>query len=92
MNNELLTRIQATQDKYGLRLLRVGEVMEILGVSRPQVYRMMKDGRLPVTRIAGVGPGAKPMLRVRLGALIEWLKQREVQQKSGAEPAEKPTY
>jgi excisionase family DNA binding protein len=40
-------------DLLGTRLLRVGDVMEKLNMSRTKIYNMMKNGEIPHVRIAG---------------------------------------
>jgi excisionase family DNA binding protein len=49
-------------------LLRMGEVAELLQVSRATVYRMAADGELPVVSIRG-------KLRVPRRALEAWLAE-----------------
>ena len=51
-------------------LLRTGDVQEILGVGRKEVYRLIADGALPAVR-AGRG------YRILKAALVEWLGAEE---------------
>jgi excisionase family DNA binding protein len=52
------------------RLLRGGEVAEVIGCSRAMAYRLMQRGTIPVVRI----PGGKTV-RVPQGALAEWIRK-----------------
>ena len=47
--------------------LTVGEVAEILGLSRPRTYQLVSEGRIPAVR---TGPRR---IRVPRAALDEWL-------------------
>ena len=51
------------------RLLRGGEVAELIGCSRAMAYRLMQRGTIPVVRI----PGGKTV-RVPREALLLWIK------------------
>ena len=51
-------------------VLRTGDVQEILGVGRKEVYRLIVDGALPAVR-AGRG------YRILKAALVEWLNTVE---------------
>jgi excisionase family DNA binding protein len=51
------------------RLLRGTEVAEILGISRPRAYQLMKDGTLPVVRIGR-------SVRVPSTELEKWIAAR----------------
>ena len=53
-----------------LEVLRTGDVQEILGVGRKEVYRLIADGALPAVR-AGRG------YRILKAALVEWLGAEE---------------
>ena len=53
------------------RLLTVGEVQQLLAVSRSKVYQLVEAGLFPHLRIRG-------SIRIRQGALEEYLKQCEV--------------
>lgn len=55
----------------GERLLRAGEIMRILNVSRATAYRIMTDGSLPVYRFGGRG-GNRAIVRVALRDLEQW--------------------
>lgn len=52
-------------------VLRTGDVQEILGVGRKEVYRLIATGALPAVR-AGRG------YRILKAALIEWLEEGKV--------------
>ena len=52
-------------------VLRTGDVREILGVGRKEVYRLIADGALPAVR-AGRG------YRILKAALVEWLNTGEM--------------
>ena len=52
-------------------VLRTGDVQEILGVGRKEVYRLVAAGALPAVR-AGRGS------RILKAALIEWLEEGKV--------------
>jgi excisionase family DNA binding protein len=66
-------------------LLRVREIARLLGVSRQQIYKMMKAGKIPgVCRLSIRG------IRVCAARLLEWSKQRMPEEKPGGnliEPA-----
>ena len=51
------------------RLLPLRDVAERLSVSRPTVYRMVRDGRLPCLQLGGRGAP----FRVDEAELEEWL-------------------
>lgn len=53
-----------------LEVLRTGDVQEILGVGRKEVYRLIADGALPAVR-AGRG------YRILKATLVEWLGAEE---------------
>lgn len=55
-------------------MLRVGDVAEILGVSRPCVYALIRESKLACHRI-GVGRGA---LRIRRADVNEYLQSCRV--------------
>lgn len=50
-----------------LEVLRAGDVQEILGVGRKEVYRLIADGALPAVR----------GYRILKAALVEWLGAEE---------------
>ncbi len=52
-------------------VLRTGDVQEILGVGRKEVYRLIAAGALPAVR-AGRG------YRILKAALVEWLAGRNL--------------
>lgn len=52
------------------RLLRIGEVAELLGVSRSKAYAILASGGIPTIRLGG------RCLRVPLDALREWIARR----------------
>ena len=52
----------------GTSLLRVGEVAELLGLSRSKVYAMTASGELPVIKIGTA-------VRVPKKALEEWIER-----------------
>ena len=54
-----------------LEVLRTGDVQEILGVGRKEVYRLIAAGALPAVR-AGRGS------RILKAALVEWLGAEEM--------------
>jgi excisionase family DNA binding protein len=56
-------------DRTELRLLRPGEVAELLGVSRSWLYAAAQEGRIPCVRLGGAdGP-----VRFRRDALEAWI-------------------
>jgi excisionase family DNA binding protein len=63
-------------DRTDLRLLRPGEVAELLGVSRSWLYAAAHEGRIPSVRLGGAdGP-----VRFQRDALEAWIaagSQRE---------------
>lgn len=53
------------------RKLKVGEVAELLGVSRQTVYRMAAAGRIPCVVIS------RRIIRFDADAISDWLQARE---------------
>ena len=55
-------------------VLRTGDVQEILGVGRKEVYRLSAAGALPAVRAGRAGRG----YRILKAALVEWLNAGEM--------------
>ena len=53
------------------RMMTTGEVAKYLRVSRATVYRLVKQGEIPVSRIS-------KHLRFRKGSIDRWLSEKEV--------------
>lgn len=58
------------------RLLRAGEIMRMLNVSRATAYRMMADGSMPVYRFGG-RDGHRAIVRVALRDLEQWKEEQK---------------
>ncbi len=52
------------------RMMTTGEVAKYLRVSRATVYRLVKQGKIPVSRIS-------KHLRFRKGSIDRWLSEKE---------------
>jgi excisionase family DNA binding protein len=77
-------------DRTDLRLLRPGEVAELLGVSSSWLYAAAQEGRIPCIRLGGVdGP-----VRFQRDALEAWIasgSRREPVREARAVPAKRRT-
>ena len=58
----------------GVKLYRVREVAELLGVSKKTVYMLIQSGQLPAIRIGARGGG----LRVSHADLVEFIERRRL--------------
>lgn len=58
------------QRNPGDRLLRVAEVVALLGYSRATIYRFVGQGHLPVVRVAGT-------IRFRYQSMLKWMAEHE---------------
>lgn len=77
-------------DRVDLRLLRPGEVAELLGVSRSWLYAAAQEGRIPCVRLGGAdGP-----VRFRLDELEAWIasgsRRESVREASAATEKRRP--
>lgn len=63
-------KIEKHQAMQEPRLLRIGEVAELLGVSRSKAYAIVASGGVPTIRFGG------RCLRVPLEALRAWIAAR----------------
>jgi len=66
-----------------VRLLRLGEVAELLSISRTKVYELVASGRIPSLHVGR-------LRRVPLVALRDWIKE-QTQQAAPIRPAPSPT-
>lgn len=62
------------------RLLRMGELAEILAVSRTKAYDLVGAGKLPAIRIGG------RCLRVPLDAVRRWIERHVTNDEDGGQP------
>ena len=82
-----MSAAQTAATVYEDRLLRVRDVMQMLGVSRATAYRLMNDGTLPVVRFGAAQHSNNKMLRVRQSTLMTWMRQNETRPCRAAKPA-----
>lgn len=87
-----MSAVQAAATAYEDRLLRVRDVMHMLGVSRATAYRLMNDGTLPVVRFGAAQQRGNKMLRVRESALVHWMEENETRPLGTAQPSDRVTY
>lgn len=60
------------------RLLSPREAAELLGVSKSQVRTIFRESDLPVLALPSSGTkNERTRLRVRYGALVDWIQKRE---------------
>jgi excisionase family DNA binding protein len=62
----------------GREFLTIPEIVDVLHMSKPHAYRLVKSGALPAIRF-GTGPGRGQMLRVRAADLERFVAEREAQ-------------
>jgi len=71
MHFDCEVQTQTMEDAVEKKFLSIGEVGEVLGVSRTAAYGLVRDGALPSVRIAGAST------KVPAAALEEYARKME---------------
>ena len=70
---EIVMDFEDEKDLEEERLLRIPEVLRLVGLSKSTVYKMIKEGRFVKRRRNGTRAVA-----FRLGDVYEWIKERAI--------------